>query len=291
MKRLIACLFFLFLTVSLFFSQKASDCILWQLPAQNNYVGNSYVFLMNNGKVVVMDGGMKEEELYLRGFLAALGNEVEAWFISHPHHDHIGALNEILKKPGDISIKKIYHSEFPQAYYEKFDTVYKPVTAEFYANLRESGIEVINITKPGKIIQIDKTKFKILSVTNEDITVNIYNNNSMVIKVWDQKKSFLFLGDLAEEGGDILLNGPYRGDLNCDYLQVAHHGQRGVRMDFYRSIEFKACLWPTPLWLWNNDRGEGFDTDHFETIETRNLMDELGIKEHYVSWEGLVRIE
>ena len=51
------------------------------------------------------------------------------------------------------------------------------------------------------------------------------------------------MGDLAKEGGDILLNGSYRGDLNCDYLQMAHHGQRGVRMDFYRSIEFEACLW------------------------------------------------
>ncbi len=291
MKRLIACLLFLFLTVSLFFSQKASNFIVWQLPAQNNYVGNSYVFLMNNGKVVVMDGGMPEETMYLRGFLAALGNEVEAWFLSHPHKDHFGALNEILKNPGDISIEKIYHSEFPQAYYEKYDTNYTPHIAEVYANLRESGIDVINITKPGKIIQIDKTKFKILSVTNEDITTNIVNNNSMVIKVWDQKKSILFLGDLAKEGGDILLNGPYREDLNCDYLQMAHHGQRGVRMDFYRSIEFEACLWSTPLWLWNNDQGEGFNTAHFETVETRNLMSELGITEHYLSWEGLVRIE
>ena len=113
----------------------------------------------------------------------------------------------------------------------------------------------------------------------------------MVIKVWDQKKSILFLGDLAKEGGDILLNGPYRGDLNCDYLQLAHHGQRGVNLDFYRSIEFEACLWPTPLWLWNNDQGNGFNTAHFETVETRNLMSELGIKDHYVSWEGLVKIE
>lgn len=291
MKRLTACLFFLFLTVSIFYSQNASNFIVWQLPAQNNYVGNSYVFLMNDGKVVVMDGGMPEETMYLRGFLAALGNEVEAWFLSHPHRDHFGALNEIVKNPGDISIKKIYHSEFPQAYYEKYDTNYTPHIAEIYANLKESGIDLINITKPGKIIQIDKTKFKILSVTNEDITINIVNNNSMVIKVWDQKKSIVFLGDLAKEGGDILLNGPYREDLNCDYLQLAHHGQRGVSMDFYRSIEFKACLWATPLWLWNNDQGEGFNTAHFETVETRNLMSELGIKEHYVSWEGLVRIE
>jgi len=302
MKRLFACLFILFLIVSLSFSQKKSNCILWQLPDRNlisdkkESQQNSYVFLMSNGKVVVMDGGVKDEALYLRGFLGALGNEVEAWFISHLHSDHVGALNEILKKPGNIRIKKIYHSEFPKQYYENTGTA-KALTTdsvemEFYTNLKKSGIEVINFTKPGEIIQIDKTKFKILSVTNPDITQrNFGNNNSMVIKVWDQKKSFLFLGDLYEDGGDELLNGPFRGDLNCDYIQMAHHGQNGVKLDFYRNIKFKACLWPAPLWLYNNDVGNGFDTHHYKTIKTRNLMDELGIKEHYVSGKGLVKIE
>ena len=32
----------------------------------------------------VMDGGVKEETPYLRGFLAALGNQVDVWFVSHP---------------------------------------------------------------------------------------------------------------------------------------------------------------------------------------------------------------
>jgi hypothetical protein len=41
-----------------------SDFVLWQLPSQINTIGNSYVFRMNNGKVVVMDGGVKEEALY-----------------------------------------------------------------------------------------------------------------------------------------------------------------------------------------------------------------------------------
>jgi glyoxylase-like metal-dependent hydrolase (beta-lactamase superfamily II) len=82
---------------------------LWQLPSQIDNIGNSYVILTRNGKVVVMEGGLKEETSYLRGFLAALGNEVEAWFVSHPHTDHIGALTEILLEPKDVVIKKVYH--------------------------------------------------------------------------------------------------------------------------------------------------------------------------------------
>jgi beta-lactamase superfamily II metal-dependent hydrolase len=270
--------------------RKASNFTLWQLPLQTDYVGNSYVFLMESGKVAVMDGGLKEEAPYLRGFLAALGNEVEAWFISHPHHDHIGALNEILEDPGDIRINTIYHSELPEWYYHKYDNYYDSLTDIYYHNLHHSGIHVVNYTEPGAIIRIDQTKFKILSAVDTSITYNIYNNSSMAIKVWDNKKSMLFLGDLAEEGGDLLLKSPYRDDLDCDYVQMAHHGQKGVGKEFYRSFKFRACLWPTPLWLYDNDRGEGFNTGTYKTVEIRDLMDSLGIKEHYTQFEGLVKI-
>ena len=59
-----------------------------------------------------MDGGMNDETLFLRGFIAALGNEVEAWFTSHPHNDHVGALTKILQKPDGMKINKVYHSRF-----------------------------------------------------------------------------------------------------------------------------------------------------------------------------------
>jgi len=290
MKRVV--LSILFLTWSLYaaIAAKPSNFILWQLPSQINTIGNSYVFRMNDGKVVVMDGGVKEETIYLRGFLAALGNKVDVWFVSHPHSDHVGALNEILKAPGEIKIGKIYQSAFTPDFC-KTEADYKTGAEDYYSNLKKSGIPVVEVTQPGMIIQIDQTKFKILGVKNEDITVNPYNNSCMVIRVWDAKKSFVFLADSGREEGNRLLNGPYRKDLDCDYLQMAHHGQNGVSKDFYRTIKFKACLWPSPSWVFNNDAGKGYNTHTFETVEIRNLVDSLGIKKNYVSCEGLVKIE
>jgi hypothetical protein len=72
---------------------------------------------------------------------------------------------------------------------------------------------------------------------------------------------------------------------------MAHHGQRGVSKEFYQSFKFKACLWSAPLWLYNNDRGEGFNTSNLETIKTREWMKELGIQKHFVSADGLYVIE
>ena len=245
---------------------------------------------MNNGKVAVMDGGVKEEAAYLRGFLAALGNQVEVWFVSHPHPDHIGAITEILKDPNGIRIGTVCHSELSTAFCES-EPEYKAAALEFYASLKKSGIPVVNVTEPGLIIQFDQTKFKILAVKNEDITMNPYNNSSMIVRVWDKSKSLVLLGDCGSEEGDRLLNGPFRNELDCDYLQMAHHRQQGVSKDFYRTIRFKACLWPSPSWVYNNDIGEGYNTHILKTIEIRELMDSLGIKTHYVSCDGLHEIQ
>ncbi|MDR2039498.1 MAG: MBL fold metallo-hydrolase [Bacteroidales bacterium] len=282
---------FLFTIIAIvgFSCSSKNDFTLWQLPSQINTIGNSYVFLTDNGKVVVMDGGVKEEALYLRGFLAALGNEIEAWFVSHPHFDHVGALTEILRSPQGISIKKIYYSEFSPSYLDT-EPMYSEAAYLFYDHLKSSGIPLVNIQDPGQEINIDGVLFKILTVTNETIKNNTYNNSSMAIKVTGKSKTILFLADLGIEAGDLLLKSPYRDDLDCDYLQVSHHGQKGVSKDFYRTIKFNACLWPTPSWVYNNDIGKGFNTHEFETVEIRELMEELGIKKHYVSCEGLHKI-
>ena len=134
--------------------------------------------------------------------------------------------------------------------------------------------------------EIDGVNFKILSEQNPEFAQrNPYNNSSMVVKMWDSEKSFIFLGDLGVEGGQKLLDSQYAGDLECDYLQMAHHGQAGCDKKFYETVKFRACLWPSPTWVYNAEMGQ------LRTAEVRGWIKELGITEHYVSNEGLVRIE
>ena len=66
-----------------------SGFTLWQIPSHLNTIGNSYVIRTSQGRIIVMDGGMPQEAPFIRGFIDALGGEVEAWFISHPHSDHM----------------------------------------------------------------------------------------------------------------------------------------------------------------------------------------------------------
>ena len=264
-------------------SKKKSGFTLWQIPSHSNTIGNSYVFQTAKGKVIVMDGGFPEEANTLRGFIGALGNEVEAWFISHPHNDHMGALTEILKNPQEMKIKHIYHSRISKTV-QAAEPDYSPSCQEFYDLLDKTTIPVTDIRTPGDVFSYDDMKLKVLSVAYE-ITTNAYNNSSMIMRVWDKKKTIVFLGDAGIECGNLALNGPFRDDLNCEYLQMAHHGQNGCDKHFYQSIKFRVCLWPTPSWVWNNDQGKGFNTGILKTVETRTWMKEIGIKEHHVTCE------
>ncbi len=272
------------------FSKQDDTFTLWQLPSQINTIGNSYVIRTDNNKIIVMDGGVKEEENYLRGFLAALGNVVDCWFVTHPHADHIGALTKILEDPKGITIREICQSSFSDNLLNS-EPGSKKDAVKYYETVKKSGIKSTEVTS-GMVLTFGKTTFKILGIKNEELEgTNPYNNSSVVIRVSDPVKSVLFLADTGREAGDKLLNGPFKDELDCDYIQVSHHGQNGVSMDFYRRVKFRACLWPTPTWVYNNDTGNGFNTGHLRSMETRETMDALKITEQYFSFAGVTKIE
>lgn len=272
-------------------SDKVPGFTLWQLPSQIDTIGMSYVIRTDRGRLIVIDGGVKDEAGYLRGFIAALGNDVQLWIITHPHDDHAGALNEILKDgTKGMRIREISMSSFDRNWYKDLEKDCAPFSDEFYGNVTKSEIKV---TEPllGAVFNVDSAKVRILGIKNPELTMNSYNNSSMVVKVEDSQKSVLFLADLGVEGGQKILHGPYAKYLKSEYVQMAHHGQNGVDEEFYKAVQPKYCLWPTPRWLWNNDSGKGIDSGPWKTLVVRGWMDKLRIKHNYVSWEGLVRID
>lgn len=265
---------------------------LWQLESQVDTIGNSYVIRTTGGKLIVMDGGMAVEKDYLRGFIDALGGEVSAWIVSHPHDDHISALVSLLENPNGLKIEKIYHSRFTEELIVSESDEAAAITRKFYSLLdNATDIEVVDC-HCGDEFAIDGINFKVLSEKNPELAnVNPYNNSCLVLKMWDKQKSFIFLGDAGVEQGKKILNSEYAKDLECDYMQMAHHGQNGCDKEFYDRASFRACLWPSPKWVYDNNTGGGFNTGHLKTVEVRGWMDEKGIVEHYVSNEGLVRID
>lgn len=217
---------------------------------------------------------------------------MSAWIVSHPHDDHISALVALLENPNGLKIGKIYHSRFTEELIVSESNEAAVITRKFYSLLdNATDIEVVDC-HCGDEFEIDGVKFKVLSEKNPELAnVNPYNNSCLVLKMWDKQKSFIFLGDAGVEQGKKILNSEYAADLECDYMQMAHHGQNGCDKEFYDVAKFRACLWPSPKWVFDNNTGGGFNTGHLKTVEVRGWMDEKGIMEHYISNEGLVRID
>jgi beta-lactamase superfamily II metal-dependent hydrolase len=264
--------------------------ILWQLPSQTPSQMNSYILQTGHRKIIVIDGGNAGDAPYLRGFLAACGNQVEAWFISHPHPDHVDALTVLLNNPGDLTIGNIYGS-LPEAnWIANYEPAYLTSLTEFHFALQKSAKEITELTI-GQILRIDGVCIEILAIKNPEITNNAINNSSLVMKVSDRRKSVLFTGDLGVEGGKKMLQSSYGDQLHADYVQMAHHGQNGVNERFYQAVAPNYCLWPTPLWLWDCDNGGGKGSGPWDTLHVRAWMDRLNIQKHYVSGYGLCKIE
>lgn len=262
---------------------------LWQLHSQTPAQMNSYVIKTANKKIIVIDGGMTGDAPYLRGFLGVLGNRVDHWFITHPHPDHADACIEIMNSPDGITIEKIYGTLPDEKWVAEHEFEYLSIIQNLNKSL-EKCKKSIEVPTLGQIIKIDNIDVEILSVFNPEITQNALNNSSLVIKMSDECKSVLFLGDLGVRGGQKLLQSPLADRLKSDYVQMAHHGQRGVNREFYEKVQAKYALWPTPLWLWENDNGEGKDSGPWETLKVREWMKELGVKKNYVSAFGLMKI-
>ncbi len=243
-------------------------------------------------KTIVIDGGCLGDETQLIDlFNKESINGVDAWFFTHPHSDHIGCFYGVYTKYNQIKIDKLYYC-FPDVEllikYGSRNTFEVALWKEIenWSNSFE-----VHKFKCGETFVFDDVKLRVLRVFNPNIIRDFVNNSSSVFRVENQNTSFLILGDISEEVGNELIISCPRELLQTDYTQLAHHGQNGVSKEFYQHVKPKKCIWSTPEWLWNNDVGKGFDTGPFETIRTREWMDELGITEHIIEKDGIQIID
>lgn len=264
---------------------------LTQLSSHSKDRMMGYIVRTQNGKIIVIDGGMSKDADNLKKFLNKYNNHVDYWFITHPHMDHAGTFINIIDNNDNIKIDNVYYSTNDLDWYKKYAGTRISEIVDFYRTLENDKIkQVKKQPQIGDTIKIDNVKIEILGVNNPEITTNPINNSSMVFKLKVNNKSILFLGDTGEESSNKLVK-EYGKKLKSDIVQVAHHGQQGAIEELYKLVKPEICLWPTEEWLWNNDWGEGYNTGPFKTLETREWMEKLNIKKNYIAKDGDITIE
>ncbi len=264
---------------------------LWMLGSATGAQNLSIVIKSPNGKLIVVDGGWEADADKLSSLILQQGGKVDAWLITHPHEDHVGALCAILNDTArKIKIDKIYCSLATPDWYREVSPTGAGIADQLLSAFTKLPVgTVTNNIGRGTEINIDDVNIRVLN--NRGVyTYNGVNNSSLVYKIRVSGQSILILGDLAYDGGKDLIKSCTAAELKSDIVQMAHHGQQGVDQDAYALIVPTTCLWPSPAWLWNNDNGGGVGSGPWGTLKTRAWMDALGVKDNRSLKDGDVHM-
>lgn len=269
---------------------------IYMLNSVTNVQMNSFIITTNDGKVIVMDGGFSQDAenmlTYLKNITGQEMPHVDAWFLSHPHLDHVSCFLEIMEKYAHaLTVDKVIYN-FPSIQFvDKEERGCDGCMPRFFADLPLFADKCV-IVSLGDTFDIGEAHIECLYSPNPELTRNVSNNASVILMLTLGGKKVLFLGDAGIEEGDKML-AYYQGTdaLKADYVQMSHHGQNGVTREFYITVAPKGCLWCTPDWLWNNDAGNGYNTHVFQTIIVQGWMADLDVREHYIMMNGTQILE
>ena len=254
------------------------DYVLYQLPGSKEKTGMGYVITTADGRSFVIDGGHTDDTDYLLSLIRdKCAGEVTAWFITHPHPGHAGALTSILADfPDDIKILKIFYSHVSLEKIEKFEPDSAPFAALFNTLLKGCGVPAVSV-HAGDRIKLGRTMIRVFSGGDASSVDDYINNSGAVYKFNMYCTSILFLGDIMRDTSISMLE-RYKTELNCDMIQMANHGMGGALSEIYALATPDVCLWSIPekFTVPGTSYGDNY-------CETRRLLEALGTAEHYVS--------
>lgn len=245
----------------------------WLVTQYGGADGNQLMFYTlqdNDGHLVVVDGGWREDAEYVRSVIKALGNHVDAWLITHPHRDHAGAFTEIYQDLKKMKIDRVYAVDMasPELCLENAPW---DETEVYEAWL---GLEITQLTyvHAKDTFEVEGLAFEVLNAYDDyvdELSDDLLNDGSMMFRVKAESESMLFCADVGKKMSDYLLD-VYRDDLRADYIQMGHHGNGGLKRDFYQSIGARAAFFDAPNWLMQDTSGK------YTTPENARFMRECG---------------
>lgn len=177
------------------------------------------ILVMNKNQTMLIDAENNEDGEILVENLRTLGvTKIDYLIGTHPHEDHIGGLDNIIK---NFEIGTIYMPKV-QTNTKTFEDVLDAVAEK---NLS------ITTPKINDTFSVGESKCKILSVENNSKDLN---SCSIVIQMKFDTLSYLFMGDAEEKVEKTILeefnnanNNTYISEeesIKANILKVGHHG-------------------------------------------------------------------
>lgn len=214
----------------------------WTITQYASVAGSQQMFYAiedMDGGLVLVDGGYAEDADQVRAIIAAHGNRVKAWIITHPHPDHAGAFNVIAADPGDVIIDEIYGVPVNYKRYEETAQDYDGFdTCRTYTQILETLEKQIPVhyVKENDTFEIAGLKGKVLHAWDDEVDSlpdHLCNNGSMLFVLSGHREKMLFCGDVQQEMEQGIIE-RHKEELDVDYVQAGHHGNWGLTTNFYQ---------------------------------------------------------
>ena len=217
--------------------------------------GMLYTLKLSNNEFIVIDGGEKEQatDEACRDVMARLrfqaGSEditVALWLCTHPHDDHMDLFLKLMRVYRDtLHVERIAFN-FPAhsclllaPYISRMKERLKTCAPEAKFLKLHTGQR---FSLSGTVVDVMLTQEDVLHVTGEK-RYSGTNETSAVLKIVTPGFSFTVLADIPEENGDLLLARYRENELDCTFLQAAHHCINGID-EVYRHINAQYVLIP-----------------------------------------------
>lgn len=221
------------------------------------------IVLQSGGSVVLVDGGENSDAGDVVGFLLAQKiTHIDVMIASHPHSDHIGGLDDVLKEDM-ITVDALLTPDIPEN-----EVGTSSVVRNFNQAVIDSGVQKLSC-KPGDVYDINgDIKLTVLAPIGDDHSE--LNAWSAVVRADCGDVSVLFTGDTTVAEEKKMLDHPQIAALlDCDILKVSHHGSTtSSSMDFLRAVSPEIALITA--------RADADDDDLMETVVGR--LTQLGAK-------------
>ncbi len=229
----------------------------------------SSILILGPEKTALIDAGERSAAPDILEDLAAAGvEELDYFFITHPHSDHFGGALDILE---EVPVERLLFAPLPDDLVPTTATYEKLLT---YLTDEDCTVETV-ATAPRD--QFDLGGGASVTILGPLMDYKDLNNMSMVLRLDFGETSFLFPGDAEEESeGDLAASGL---PLKADVLAAPHHGSR-------TSLEDDFMFAVNPSWAVISC---GLDNDYgHPNEETLALYEEMGISYFRTDEQGTI---
>ena len=210
-----------------------------------------------DGKLMVIDGGWDWNAEAVRKVILEHGKKVDAWILTHPHPDHIGAFNAIMQNPEGITVDMVYDVYMDLEEYRSVAREWDEIEVyEEYLSMAFDGrFPVIHVER-GMELELLGLKITCLNAYDKEVrtrTEAVCNNGSLMLRMEGQEETFLFCSDVEDEMAEFLME-KNQDVLKADYVQMGHHGNWGLTEEFYALVSPKAAFFDGPESLYEESQ-------------------------------------